>query len=70
MIFYFKLIFIFFDRLKIVLKLNICLMKFMKCFFLVTKEHSLIFLTLEVVRTKQVGDVLNAIANNQSPTSI
>jgi len=45
-------------------------MKFMKCFFLVTKEHSLIFLTLEVVRTKQVGDVLNAIANNQSPTSI
>jgi len=44
-------------------------MKFMKC-VLVTKEHSLIFLTLKVVRTKQVGDVLNAIANNPSPTSI
>jgi hypothetical protein len=44
-------------------------MKFMKC-YLVPKEHSLIFLTLEVVRAKQVVDVLNAIANDPSPTSI
>ena len=44
-------------------------MKFMKC-YLVPKEHSLIFLTLEMVRAKQVVDVLNAIANDPSPTSI
>jgi hypothetical protein len=41
----------------------------MKC-YLVPKEHSLIFLTLEMVRAKQVVDVLNAIANDPSPTSI